>query len=146
MLLARAEGSGDRFYSMSGRILEERKLYYDVLQKVQHSSNDITEWLNWFLHCLKNAMLATESTTQQILRKAEFWRRHENTSINERQRKVLNILFENFTGKLQSSKWAKINKTSTDTALRDIKDLIEKGILRQTQEGGRSVNYELVDF
>ena len=146
MLLARAEGSGDRFYSMSGRILEERKLYYAVLQKVQHSSNDITEWLNWFLHCLKNAMLATESTTQQILRKAEFWRRHENTSINERQRKVLNILFENFTGKLQSSKWAKINKTSTDTALRDIKDLIEKGILRQTQEGGRSVNYELVDF
>jgi Fic family protein len=146
MLLARAEGSGDRFYSMSGRILEERKLYYAVLQKVQHSSNDITEWLYWFLHCLKNAMLATESTTQQILRKAEFWRRHENTSINERQRKVLNILFENFTGKLQSSKWAKINKTSTDTALRDIKDLIEKGILRQTQEGGRSVNYELVDF
>jgi Fic family protein len=91
-------------------------------------------------------MLATESTTQQILRKAEFWRRHENTSINERQKKVLNMLFENFTGKLQSSKWAKINKTSTDTALRDIKDLIEKGILRQNQEGGRSVNYELVDF
>jgi Fic family protein len=146
MLLARAEGSGDRFYSMSGRILEERKMYYAVLQKVQHSANDITEWLNWFLHCLKNAMLATESTTKQIFRKAEFWRRHENTSINERQKKVLNMLFENFTGKLQSSKWAKINKTSTDTALRDIKDLIEKGILRQNQEGGRSVNYELVDF
>jgi Fic family protein len=146
MLLARAEGSGERFYSMSSQILEERKLYYAVLQKVQHSTNDITEWLNWFLHCLKNAMLATENTTQQILRKAEFWKLHEKTSINERQRKVLNMLFDNFEGKLQSSKWAKINKISSDTALRDIKDLIEKGILRQTNEGGRSVNYELVDF
>jgi Fic family protein len=146
MLLAQAEGSGERFYSMSSQILEERKMYYSVLQKVQHSSNDITEWLNWFLHCLKNAMLATENTTQQILRKAEFWKLHEKTSINERQRKVLNMLFDNFEGKLQSSKWAKINKISSDTALRDIKDLIEKGILRQANEGGRSVNYELVDF
>ncbi|MFN5370301.1 MAG: Fic family protein [Bacteroidia bacterium] len=146
MLLARAEGSGERYYSMSSQILEERKMYYAVLQKVQHSSNDITEWLTWFLHCLKNAMLATENTTQKILRKAEFWRLHEKTSINERQRKVLNMLFDNFEGKLQSSKWAKINKTSSDTALRDIKDLIEKGILQQTNEGGRSVNYELVAF
>jgi Fic family protein len=146
MLLARAEGSGDRFYSMSSQILVERKLYYAVLQKVQHSSNDITEWLNWFLHCLKNAMLATENTAQQILRKAAFWKLHEKTSINERQRRVLNMLFDNFEGKLYSSKWAKINKISSDTALRDIKDLIEKGILRQTNEGGRSVNYELIDF
>jgi Fic family protein len=146
MLLARAEGSGDRFYSMSSQILVERKLYYAVLQKVQHSSNDITEWLNWFLHCLKNAMLATENTTQQVLRKAAFWKLHEKTSINERQRRVLNMLLNNFEGKLYSSKWAKINKISSDTALRDIKDLIEKGILRQTNEGGRSVNYELIDF
>ncbi len=146
MLLARAEGSRERFYSMSSQILEERKQYYDVLQKVQHCSNDITEWLKWFLHCLKNAMLATEKTTQQILRKAEFWKLHEKTTINERQRKVLNLLFDNFEGKLQSSKWAKINKSSSDTALRDIKDLVEKGILKQTSEGGRSVNYELVDF
>ena len=146
MLLARAEGSGERFYSMSSQILEERKQYYDVLQKVQHSSNDITEWLNWFLQCLKNAILATENTTQQILRKAEFWKLHEKTTINERQRRILNLLFDNFKGKLQSSKWAKINKSSSDTALRDIKDLVEKGILKQTNEGGRSVNYELVDF
>lgn len=146
MLLARSEGSGERFYSMSSQILEERKRYYSVLQKVQHSSNDITEWLNWFLHCLRNAMLATENATQQILRKSAFWKLHEKTSINERQRKVVNMLFDNFEGKLQSSKWAKINKVSPDTALRDIKDLIEKGILQQTNEGGRSVNYELVDF
>ena len=146
MLLARAEGSGERFYSMSSQILAERKRYYKVLQKVQHSSRDITEWLDWFLHCLKNAMLATENITQKILRKAEFWKLHEHTPINERQRLILNKLFDDFEGKLQTSKWAKIAKTSTDTALRDIKDLVEKGILQQTNEGGRNANYELIDF
>ena len=146
MLLACAESSGERFYSMSGQILAERKIYYEVLQKVQHSSGDITEWIDWFLHCLKNAMLATENTTQKILRKAEFWKLHEHTPINERQRLILNKLFDDFEGKLQTSKWAKIVKTSTDTALRDIKDLVEKGILKQTHEGGRNANYELVDF
>ena len=146
MLLARAEGSGERFYSMSGQILTERKRYYEVLQKVQHSSGDITEWLDWFLHCLKNAMLATENTTQKILSKAAFWNLHENTPINERQRLLLNKLFDGFEGKLQTSKWAKIAKTSTDTALRDIKDLVEKGILQQTNDGGRNAGYELADF
>jgi Fic family protein len=145
MLLACAEGSGERFYSMSCQILAERKLYYEILQKVQHSSGDITEWIDWFLHCLKNAMLSTENTTQKILRKAEFWKLHEHTPINERQRLILNKLFDDFEGKLQTSKWAKIVKTSSDTALRDIKDLVEKGILKQTDEGGRNVNYELVD-
>jgi len=146
MLLARAEGSGERFYSMSSQILTERKRYYEVLQKVQHSSGDITEWLCWFLHCLKNAMLATENTTRKILLKAEFWKLHENTPINERQRLMLNKLFDDFEGKLQTSKWAKIVKTSTDTALRDIKDLVTKGILQQTDERGRNANYELIDF
>jgi len=145
MLLARAEGSGERFYSMSSQILAERKRYYEVLQKVQHSSGDITEWLDWFMHCLKNAMLTTENTTHKILRKAEFWKLHEHTPINERQRLILNKLFDDFEGKLQTSKWAKIAKTSTDTALRDIKDLVEKGILQQTEEGGRNANYELVN-
>jgi Fic family protein len=146
MLLARAEGSGERFYSMSSQILIERKRYYEVLQKVQHSSGDITEWLEWFLNCLKNAMLATENTTQKILRKSAFWKIHEHTLFNERQRMMLNKLFDGFDGKLQTSKWAKIAKTSTDTALRDIKDLVEKGILQQTDEGGRNANYILTDF
>lgn len=146
MLLARAEGSGERFYSMSSQILAERKIYYEVLQKVQHSSGDITEWIDWFLHCLKNAILSTENTIQKIVRKAEFWKLHEHIPINERQRLILNKLFDDFEGKLQTSKWAKIVKTSSDTALRDIKDLVEKGILKQTEEGGRSSNYELVDF
>lgn len=146
MMLARAENSGDRFYSMSNQILAERKHYYEILQKVQHSTGDITEWLEWFLHCLKNAMLASESTTQTVLHKAEFWKLHEKTPINERQRLMLNKLLDGFDGKLQTSKWAKITKTSTDTALRDIKDLVEKGILQQTHERGRNANYELTYF
>lgn len=143
LLLARSEGSGERFYSMSAQILAERKQYYRVLQNVQHSTGDITEWLLWFLRCLKGAMLATEGTTRNILRKAAFWKRHEHTPINERQRAMLNRLLDGLEGKLKTSKWAKMTKTSSDTALRDIKDLMGKGILRQTGEGGRSVNYEL---
>lgn len=146
MLLARAESSGERFYSMSSQILIERKRYYEVLQKVQYSEGDITEWLEWFLHCLKNAMLATESTTLRIVQKAEFWKQYNGTIINERQRLIINKLFEGFDGKLKTSKWAKITKVSTDTALRDIKDLVEKGILTATNEGGRSTNYKLTDF
>jgi Fic family protein len=146
MLLARADGTAERYYSMSGRIMVERKEYYAVLQKVQYSSGDITDWISWFLHCLKNALAETETTVQKILRKSEFWKTHENTSLNGRQRLVLNKLLDGFDGKLQSSKWARIAKCSPDTALRDIKDLMEKGILRQEQQGGRSTNYELATF
>jgi Fic family protein len=145
MLLARAEGSGERFYSMSNQILFERKRYYEVLQQTQYSSGDITAWLDWFLHCLKNAMLSTERITQQVTRKAAFWQQHAHTPLNHRQREVLNMLLGDFEGKLQTSKWAKIAKTSTDTALRDIKDLIDKGVLRQAPSSGRNVCYELVD-
>lgn len=146
LLLAWSEDSGERFYSMSGQILAERKRYYEVLQKVQHSKGDITEWLDWFLHCLKNALQETETTMQQILRKAEFWKQHEHTLINEQQRLMLNKLLEGFEGRLQTSKWAKITKSSTDTALRDIKDLVEKGILQAEKQRGRNANYELVDY
>jgi Fic family protein len=143
MLLARSEGSSERFYSMSSRILEERKQYFAVLKQVQYSSGDITPWLDWFLHCLKNAMVSTEVTTQKIVRKAAFWHKNAHTAINERQRKVLNLLLDDFEGKLRVSKWAKITSCSTDTALRDIKDMVEKGILRQNPDGGRSTSYEL---
>jgi len=143
LLLTRAEKTSERFYSMSSQILVERTKYYEVLQKVQHSDGDITEWLDWFLHCLKNALKETESTIKQVLQKAEFWTIHENTPLNERQRMMINKLFNGFDGKLKSSKWAKIAKCSTDTALRDIKDLLNKGILRQESGGGRSTNYQL---
>lgn len=146
LLLARAEDSGERFYSMSSQILAERKRYYEVLQKVQHSSGDITEWLDWFLHCLKHALKETENAMQKIVRKADFWKLHEHTLINERQRLMLNKLLDGFEGKLQTSKWAKTTKSSTDTALRDIKDLVEKGILQVGKQSGRNANYELVEL
>jgi len=145
LLLAKAEKSGERFYSMSSQILNEHKQYYAILQKTQHSTNNITEWMAWFLNCLKNALETTEQSTQNILQKAAFWRKHESTPINERQRLMINKLFDGFDGKLQSSKWAKITKTSTDTALRDIKDLIAKGILQPTNDGGRSASYVMVE-
>ena len=144
--LARSDKSSERYYSMSSQILVERKRYYEVLQKVQHSAGDITEWLDWFLNCLHNALLETDKTLIKIFSKIEFWRKHETTPINERQRFMLNKLLDGFDGKLKTSKWAKIAKCSPDTALRDIKDLIEKGILRQEEQGGRSTNYELTDF
>lgn len=146
LMLARADGTTERYYSLSSQILVERKQYYSILQKVQHSNGDITEWLDWFLRCLKNSLLETEITLQNILRKTDFWKVHESTKINTRQRLVLNKMFDGFNGKLKSSKWAKIARCSPDTALRDIKDLIEKGILKQEQQGGRSTNYEIADF
>lgn len=145
MLLARSEESTQRFYSLSNQILIEKKKYYDKLQKVQHSSGDITDWLDWFLNCLYRALEYTDVTLQRVLKKADFWDRNKETILNSRQRLILNKLFDGFEGKLQSSKWAKIAKCSADTALRDIKDLIEKGILKQEESGGRSTNYELTD-
>ena len=144
MLLARADASAERYYSMSGQILVERKRYYEVLQKTQHSTGDITQWLEWFLNCLKSALQETELTLQKVMQKASFWKTHEHAPINERQRLMLNKLLDGFEGKLKSSKWAKITKCSPDTALRDIKDLIDKGMLQQEKQGGRSTNYELL--
>ncbi len=144
MLLARSEGSSERFYSLSNQIQQEKNGYYETLKTVQHSDGDITQWLVWFLNCLKHALLEAEEGMQNIVRKAAFWEKHKKTPINERQRLMINKLFDNFFGKLTSSKWAKITKTSADTALRDIKDLIEKGIMQQEKEGGRSAHYTLV--
>ena len=142
MLLARSENSTERFYSLSKQILAERKGYYEILKKSQHS-NDITEWLVWFLNCLKHALQETKTSMQNILLKAAFWEKHKSVQVNERQRLMINKLFDDFYGKLTSSKWAKITKCSTDTALRDIKDLIEKGVLIPDEAGGRSTNYKL---
>lgn len=144
MLLAKSEDSVQRFYSLSNQILIEKKAYYEILQNVQHSDGDITEWLNWFLNCLYRALISTEETLKKVLDKADFWDKHKETILNSRQRLMLNKLLDGFDGKLRTSKWAKIAKCSADTALRDIKDLIEKGILKQEESGGRSTNYELI--
>ncbi len=144
MLLARSDKSVQRFYSMSAQIRVERKGYYYILEKTQKGHLDITEWILWFLNCLTNAINATEDILSKVLYKAEFWKIHSTTILNERQQKIINKLLDGFNGKLTSSKWGKINKCSQDTALRDIQDLIRKNILRKEASGGRSTNYELV--
>ncbi|MCC8146059.1 MAG: Fic family protein [Bacteroidales bacterium] len=143
MLLAQSDESPQRFYSMSNQILNERKKYYEILENAQRGNGDITEWLEWFLLCLERALVNSENVLQVTLNKARFWEFHQETPLNERQRLMLNKLLDGFEGKLTSSKWAKITKTSPDTALRDIQDLISKDILQKEQQGGRSTNYEL---
>ena len=143
MLLARSDGNSQRFYSMSAQIRKERKQYYEILESTQKGNLDITNWLLWFLNCLMNALLSTESILSKVLFKAEFWNKHSKIILNERQRLLLNKLIDGLDGKLTSSKWAKIAKCSSDTALRDIQDLIDKDILRKEDAGGRSTNYEL---
>lgn len=142
--LSRSDGSWQRFYSMSNQIVVERKQYYDTLQKTQHGTTDITEWLVWFLSCLKNALLNSDEVLGSVLKKAHFWKNHNDTQFNDRQLLMLNKLLHGFKGKLTSSKWAKITKCSQDTAIRDIQDLIGKGILKKEAAGGRSTNYEFV--
>lgn len=143
LLLARADEMPHRFYSMSAEIRKQRKAYYDILEKTQKGSINITAWLEWFLDCLEAALLSTEQSVEIVLQKAAFWDKYRLTAMNERQIKVLNLLWDGFDGKLTSSKWSKITKCSPDTALRDIQDLITKNVLRKTNEGGRSTNYEL---
>ncbi|MEX1003095.1 MAG: Fic family protein [Crocinitomicaceae bacterium] len=144
MLLAQSDKSNQRFYSMSAQIRIERKQYYEILEKTQKGNLDITDWIVWFLNCLINALKATDSILTRVLFKADFWQKHIDTAINDRQRKILNKLMDDFDGKLTSSKWAKIAKCSKDSAVRDINDLIEKGILQKEPAGGRSTNYELI--
>lgn len=145
MLLARSENCSKRFYSMSAAIKEMQKEYYEVLERTQHGDGDITEWLLWFLGCFEQALDSTEDILSAVMRKAEFWERYRDVTFNERQRKLLNMQFDGFFGKLTTSKWAKIAKCSSDTALNDINDLITKGILRKADAGGRSTNYVMVE-
>ena len=144
MLLARSENCSKRFYSISASIKVLQKEYYTVLERTQRGNGDITEWILLFFGCFEKALESTEDTLSLVMRKAEFWERHRDVSFNDRQRKLLEMQFNGFFGKLTSSKWAKIAKCSSDTALNDINDLISKGILRRSNEGGRSTNYILV--
>jgi Fic family protein len=144
MLLARSESSSRRFYSMSSEIKLMQKEYYEVLERTQKGDGDITEWIVWFLQCFEKAITSTESTLSSIIEKNKFWEQNKGIPFNERQHKIINMLFDNFFGKLTSSKWAKIAKCSPDTALNDIHDLVAKGILIKNEEGGRSTNYSLV--
>jgi len=145
MALARSEDSRQRFYSMSAQIRLERNAYYDALEAAQRHDLDITDWLQWFLGCLDRAIKGAETILANVLKKAHFWQTHEQTPLNDRQRRMLTRLLEGFRGKLTTSKWAKIEKCSPDTALRDITDLLHKNILQKAPGGGRSASYSLVE-
>jgi Fic family protein len=146
MQLAKSDGISQRFYSMSAQISKERKQYYDVLEKTQKGTVEITSWLEWFLMCLFNALNSSNQVLGKVIYKHKFWNLNATKLQNDRQKLLLNKLLDGFDGKLTSSKWAKIAKCSTDTALRDIQDLINKNILRKTEGGGRSTSYELVEL
>ncbi|MCU0434884.1 MAG: Fic family protein [Bacteroidia bacterium] len=144
MLLARSDKSTRRFYSMSAQIRIERNTYYQILEKTQKGDLDITEWISWFLNCLINALNASEKILKGVLQKSDFWNKHAAIPFNERQKKVLTKLLDDFEGKLTSQKWMKLTNCSKDTAVRDINDLIEKQVLQKATAGGRSTSYELV--
>jgi Fic family protein len=143
MVLARSERSPQRFYSMSAQIRPERKAYYEILESTQKGDFDITRWLEWFLACLGRAFEGAETILAAVLNKARIWERFAGTDLNERQRSMINRLLNGFEGKLTSSKWAKLEKCSQDTALRDIEDLIRKGVLTKDSARGRSTSYSL---
>jgi Fic family protein len=143
MALARSENSSQRFYSMSAQIREERAAYYDILERTQKGTMDVTPWMKWFLGCLGRAIDGAPTTLGAVLAKARFWEAIAGVALNERQRLVLNRLLDGFEGKLTTSKYAKLVKCSQDTALRDILALVEGGILVRNPEGGRSTSYAL---
>ncbi len=143
MALARSEGSSQRFYSMSSQIRVERNAYYDVLERTQRGTTDVSEWMGWFLGCLGRSIESSGAALGGVLAKARFWERAAGLSLNDRQRLVLNRLLGGFEGKLTTSKWAKLAKCSQDTALRDITCLVDHGILVRNQGGGRSTSYAL---
>lgn len=147
MMLARSEQSSQRFYSMSTQIRLERNDYYQVLERTQSGSMDVTGWLEWFLGCLSRALSGAQDTLSSVLRKAEFWNRLRSCTVNFRQQKILNrILDDEFKGHLTTSKWAKMTKCSQDTAHRDILELMKAGVLSKNPGGGRSTSYSLAEY
>ncbi len=143
MALARADGTAQRFYSLSSQIQQERAAYYRVLESAQSGSLDVTAWLAWFFNMLDAAVAHSEAQLAAVMERKQFWESLEGISLNSRQLAMLRRLEAGFVGKLTAAKWARIMKTSPDTALRDLNDLIEKGVLARDPAGGRSTSYSL---
>jgi len=146
MALARADNRAQRYYSLSAQMQRERKDYYDWLERSQKGTLDVTDWLEWFLGCLLRAVHGADGALSAVLAKSGFWKRWAGVSMNERQIKLLNKLLDGFDGKLTSSKWAAVVKCSQDTALRDISDLLVRGVLIKSAASGRSTSYELAPW
>jgi Fic family protein len=145
MALARADGTANRFYSMSAQIEAERKAYYQILESSQKGDLDVTLWMQWFLECLGRALERAQATLAVVLRKARIWDTINQSPINDRQREVVNRLLDGFERNLTTSKYGKLTHCSTDTALRDIRELLGRGVLVQNPGHGRSTNYRLAD-
>src|SRR5262245_19414930 len=143
MALARSEGSSQRFYSMSAQIREERGEYYGILERTQQATMEVTPWMEWFLGCLTRAIEGAQTSLAGVINTARYWEKLRDVPLNHRQRLVINKLLEGFDGKLTTSKWATLTKTSQDTALRDIQRLVEWRVLVRNAEGGRSTSYSL---
>jgi Fic family protein len=143
MSLARSEGSSQRFYSMSAQIREERGEYYGILERTQKGTMEVTLWMEWFLGCLERAIEGAQAALSGVIAKARYWEKLRDMPLNERQRLVINRMLEGFEGKLTTSKWAALTKSSNDTALRDIQQLVERGVLVRNAAGGRSTSYSL---
>lgn len=143
LLLTRADGTNRRYYSMSAQIRKERKAYYTMLERTQKGNLDVTPWMLWFLHCLHKSVKAAALQLNEVLHRSKFWQQHQDTPLNTRQSAMINKLTEGFRGKLTTSKWAKMCMCSHDTALRDVNDLVSKGVLRKEESGGRSTSYSL---
>lgn len=143
MLLTRADKMPHRFYSMSATICQNRKDYYAALEHTTVGSTDITSWVKWFLQTMRLSLLDAIRTVERTIKKSQFWQEHRAVTMNERQTKMVNLLWDGFEGKLTNAKWAKITKTSSSTALRDIQELVSAGVLKVSESGGRSTNYRL---
>ena len=145
MALARSEGSSQRFYSMSAQIRQERGHYYRILERTQQGTMDVTLWMEWFLGCLTRAIEGAQAALSSVIAKARYWEKLRQAPLNDRQRLVINRLLDGFEGKLTTSKWAALTKSSQDTALRDIQQLVDRGVLVRNPAGGRSTSYSLVN-
>lgn len=144
LALARADGTGQRFYSMSARIRQDRRSYYDILEQTQKGGMDVTAWITWFLERLHAALDLAEGLLDRVRIKQAFWQHHRNAELNGRQTKMLNLLLDGFNSKLRSSKYAAVTGCSQPTATRDLADLVQKGLLRvDPGAGGRSTSYSI---
>ncbi|NLA25572.1 MAG: Fic family protein [Bacteroidales bacterium] len=146
MFLARSDESKIRFYSLSNQIFKEHRKYNNIIEKTQQGTQNITQYIEWFLACFERALLASEQNLEIILDKALFWDKHKSTNINDRQRFVINYLYDNYdkeVGFLRTSTYAKLTKISNDTALRDLQDLVKKEMLR-VEDSGKKTNYVII--
>jgi Fic family protein len=143
LVLARSEGSSQRFYSLSAEVRQQRGDYYRILEQTQKATMDITAWVEWFLGCLTRAIAGAQTGLTGVIAKARYWEKLRDVPLNDRQRRIVNRLLDGFEGNLTTSKWAALTKSSQDTALRDIQQLVERGVLIRNQAGGRSTSYSL---